>query len=127
MEGQKPEPGAWCHIEIAVDDTERAKKFYGECFGWKFTDVPQMGGYVLYESARGGIGGGIMKRPPEMPQQMVSYVLVDDVDAATERVKNQGGKVLKERTEVPQAGWFAVVSDPDGNAFGLWQGMGPQS
>jgi predicted enzyme related to lactoylglutathione lyase len=121
-EQKRPAPGAWCHIEIGAKDPQAAKKFYGECFGWQFTEVPQMN-YILYQTGEGGIGGGIMPQG-DYPQQMINYVYVDDVDAAAQRVTNNGGKVIKERTEVPQTGWFAIVADPDGNTFGLWQGMG---
>jgi len=116
-----PQEGIWCHIEIPCQDVERAKTFYGECFGWQFQSMPGMG-YTLY-SKEGGIGGGMFQKPDEMPQQMVNYILVDDVDAAVKRVQNHGGCLVKEKTEVPQTGWFAIVADPEGNGFGLWQSM----
>ncbi|MHC4136136.1 MAG: VOC family protein [Planctomycetota bacterium] len=117
---QQPPIGAWCHIEIAAQDVDRAKKFYGECFGWKFQDMPEMA-YHLYTTGEGGLGGGLMKAEPGFPNHMVNYICVDDLDAATHRVENNGGKVVKPRTEVPQAGWFTLVNDPEGNLFGLWE------
>jgi predicted enzyme related to lactoylglutathione lyase len=118
----QPPTGAWCHVEIAAQDVERSKKFYTECFGWTFQDVPEMG-YAFYSTGEGAVGGGLMKAEPGFPKHMVNYVYVDDVDAATQRVENHGGKVVRPRTEVPQAGWFVLVTDPDGNLFGLWQSM----
>ena len=79
MPQTKLNPGAWCHVEIAVDDVERAKQFYDNCFGWSFQDVPALA-YILYTTAEGGIGGGIMKRTDEYPRHMANYVLVEDVD-----------------------------------------------
>lgn len=112
--------GAWCHIEIAAQDVDRARKFYTDCFGWTFQDVPGIA-YHLYSTGEGGIGGGLMKAVPDFPDHMVNYVYVEDLDAATKRVEDHGGEVVKPRTEVPQAGWFALVHDPEGNLFGLWQ------
>ncbi|MHC4550319.1 MAG: VOC family protein [Planctomycetota bacterium] len=118
----EPADGAWCHIEIAAQDVDRAKRFYGECFGWTFQDVPQLQ-YHLYSTGEGGIGGGLMQASAEFPKHMLNYVNVSDLDAAAGRVENHGGKVLQPKTEVPQTGWFTVVSDPEGNVFGLWQSM----
>ncbi len=117
-----PAVGAWCHIEIPVSDTGKGKAFYEACFGWKFTHVEGMD-YPMFDSGEGGIGGGLMKRPEGAPQQMVAYLNVDDVEAYTERVTSNGGKLIMGKTEVPGAGWFTIVTDPDGNAFGLWQSM----
>ena len=44
--------GDICHLELPVKDTKRAKAFYGEVFGWKFTDVPGMN-YTLFETPDG--------------------------------------------------------------------------
>ena len=121
--GERPPYGTWCHVEIGADDVARAKKFYGDCFGWTFRDIPEME-YALYETGEGGIGGGMMKRNENMPRQMVNYAFVEDVEASAKRVEECGGAVVMEKTEVPGAGWFSVVSDPEGNVFGIWQGMG---
>ena len=115
--------GTWCHIEIPCEDTDRAQKFYGECFGWTFQSVPEMGGYILYTTREGGIGGGMMKRPDQAPQQMINYVAVDTIEAAVERVENNGGTVIMPKQEVPGTGWFAIIGDPEGNSFGIWQQM----
>lgn len=114
--------GMWCHVEIPVQDVERAQKFYSECFGWKFQSAEGMP-YHLYSTGEGGIGGGMMKPPPEYPHQMVNYVLVNDVEGATARVANNGGEVVVPKQEVPHMGWFTFVKDPEGNLFGLWQAM----
>ena len=36
--------GKVVHFEIHVDDMERAKKFYGEVFGWSFQDWSEYAG-----------------------------------------------------------------------------------
>ncbi len=120
----EPQDGAWCHIEIAADDVEKAKNFYGECFGWKFTDIPDLN-YHIYTTREGHIGGGLVKKPEGFPNQMLNYVYVEDIDAASERVKNNGGRIVQPKGEVSETGWYTVVADPEGNVFGLWQRMDP--
>ncbi len=118
-----PAPGAWCHIEIAADDVAKVREFYGNCFGWTFQHVPEMD-YTLYQTGRGGIGGGIMKRKPEMPRQHMNFVSVADLDASAAKVAKEGGRIVVPRQEVPGAGSFGICSDPEGNAFGMWEGAG---
>lgn len=120
MENKQPALGAICHVEIAASDPAAAKEFYGACFGWEFTEVPEMS-YTLFTTGEGGIGGGIMARQEGMPAQHVNYLNVADVAAGAQTVESHGGKMLVGKTEVPGAGWFTICADPDGNVFGLWQ------
>ena len=112
--------GVWCHIEIPTADTKKSKSFYGEVFGWKFQEMPGMD-YSMYETREGGIGGGVWNPPPGMPRQVVNYILVNEIEPVLQKIGRNGGKTVKEKTEVPQAGWFALVTDPDGNLFGIWK------
>ena len=55
-----------------------------------------------------------------VPAGWVPFVQVDDVDVATKRAAKLGATVVKSRTRGP-AGEFAIVRDPGGAAFALWQ------
>jgi uncharacterized protein len=75
-----------------------------------------------------GTGGGMTPAPavpasttPAIPTAWMPYVLVDDVTAATAKAKSLGATVVKDVTEVTEAGYFSVVIDPTGAAIGLWQ------
>ena len=52
---------------------------------------------------------------------MVNYVAVASVDEAVDRAGQLGAKVMKGKSSVPGRGWFAILSDPEGNPFALWQ------
>jgi predicted enzyme related to lactoylglutathione lyase len=112
--------GMWCHVEIPAADAKKAQRFYGEVFGWKFTEIPEMS-YTLYETGEGGIGGGFWNPTAGMPKQILNYILVNEIEPVLARIARNGGKQVKEKTEVPGAGWFALASDPDGNVIGLWK------
>ena len=110
------------HVELSTQDVPKAKSFFSQLFGWKLTDMP-MGGesYTLIDVGE-GTGGGMMKHPmPGAPAMWLAYVLVDDIDAATKKVKALGGTVMKEKTEVPDMGWLAIIVDPTGAMLGLWK------
>ena len=49
------------------------------------------------------------------------YVLVDNVVATTAKAKSLGATVMKDVTEITNAGSFSVIQDPTGAAIGLWQ------
>jgi predicted enzyme related to lactoylglutathione lyase len=111
------------HVELTTQDPDKAKSFYSTLFDWKLEDV-EMGPGFTYTMVRvgEGTGGGIMKTPaPGVPTAWLPYVLVDDVTAVTAKAKSLGAVVVKDVTEVPNAGSFSVVLDPTGAAIGLWQ------
>lgn len=108
------------HIELATQDLEKSKKFYTGMFGWQLEEIPGME-YTIVNVGE-GTGGGMMKKPdPNMPDNWLPYILVDDVAASTKKAQSLGATICKDVTEVPDMGWFSVISDPTGAAFGLWQ------
>jgi len=116
------------HFDLTADDTDRAKAFYGELFGWKFQKYPGPVDYYLIETTdltgAPGVGGGLGKR--DAPDQGVTnYVGVDSLDEYAARVEKLGGRVVQPKMEVPGFGWMVVCMDPDNNPLGLWQEMPP--
>ena len=108
------------HIELHTKDVDKSKKFYAGMFDWKFEEFPAMDYTII--NVGGGTGGGMMKNPmPGDPDNWLPYILVDDVKASTRKAKSLGAAVAKDVTEVPGMGWFSVMIDPTGAAFGLWQ------
>ncbi len=116
--------GTWCHIEIPAIDMDRASRFYGSVFGWKFTHIPEMN-YTLYSAGDGEIGGGLMAPHPGVPPMMTNYINVDSIEESVAKIEAAGGKVLQPKFEVPHTGWISIVQDTEGNTFGLWKSMRP--
>ena len=112
------------HVELATTDVAKAKSFYQSLFDWKLHDMDMGGGhtYTMIEVGGDRTGGGMMQHPmPGAPSAWLAYVLVDDVAAATEKAKSLGATVVREVTEVPEAGSFSIILDPTGAHLGLWQ------
>ncbi len=117
------------HFEIPADDLGRAKKFYGETFGWQLQDVPDMS-YVIARSTEvdekmmpkepGAINGGMMKRN-EIVTGPTFAIDVANIDEAIEKVKTAGGTILREKTAIGAMGFIAYFKDTEGNVLSLWQ------
>jgi predicted enzyme related to lactoylglutathione lyase len=119
------------HFEIPADQPERAAKFYRELFGWKVERWENPGGieYWMVETVprgpdgqllRPGVNGGLMPRMYKN-QQPVNYVAVDSVDKAVAKAERLGAKVMMGKTPVPGMGWFAQLTDPEGNVIAVWE------
>jgi uncharacterized protein len=116
----------FCHVELATNDLDKAKAFYGKLFDWQLDDVP-MGPDMTYTLIKvdQGTGGGMLKNPmPDAPSAWLAYVLVDDIHAATEKARSLGAQICKDVTEVPHVGWMSIFIDPTGAMLALWK---PQS
>ena len=110
------------HCELETNDVAKAKNFYGKLFDWKMEDMPMPDGTYTIINVGEGTGGGLMKNPmPNAPSMWLPYVLVDDIEAATKKARDLGGKVMKEMTPVKDMGWFSLIVDPTGAMFGLWK------
>jgi predicted enzyme related to lactoylglutathione lyase len=120
------------HFEIPADQPERAAKFYRDLFGWKIdryegSDIGM--DYWMVETVstdaegkpiRQGVNGGLMKRMYEH-QPPVNYIGVASVDEFLGKAERLGAKVMMGKQPVPGMGWFAQLTDPEGNLFAIWE------
>jgi predicted enzyme related to lactoylglutathione lyase len=119
-----PEVGEASWHELLTTDATAAMKFYSDVFGWQPSealDMGAMGKYQMFNRPHGMIGG-MMNKPPEMaqvPPHWLIYFRVPDINAAAERIKANGGKILNGPMEVPGGDWVLNAMDPQGAAFGL--------
>jgi uncharacterized protein len=110
--------------ELMTTDAPAAMTFYQQVFGWQPTETMDMGPagtYQMFNRPHGMIGG-IMPKPPEManvPPNWQIYFRVPDADAAAERIKANGGKILNGPMEVPGGDRVLTAADPQGAVFGL--------
>jgi predicted enzyme related to lactoylglutathione lyase len=112
-----------CHIEWASTDLKRAQAFYGGLFGWKFESWGSEEGYSMFQDGS-GVGGALMKVDKVTPgKSPVVYIEVPEIEPYLKKAKELGGKVATPKTLIdPKVGWFAQLTDPDGNSVGLFQG-----
>jgi predicted enzyme related to lactoylglutathione lyase len=120
-------PGVPCWIDTAQPDIEAALSFYGALFGWEFVGPGAMPGdppgryYVA--RARGEDVAGVSSLPSGVPPNAAwtTYVAVDSADRAADRARSAGGTVEVDPFDAPPAGRMAVLRDPAGAVFCVWQ------
>ncbi|MFQ5947574.1 MAG: VOC family protein [Acidimicrobiia bacterium] len=123
----KHAPGTFSWIELATTDTEAAKAFYSALFGWEHEDVPagEAGTYTMLRLGGRDVAA-LNEQPKEqrsqgIPPHWTSYVTVADVEESAANVKSLGGTVHVEPFDVMEVGRMAVIQDPTGAFFALWE------
>lgn len=110
------------HFEIPTDQPERAVKFYEDVFGWRIQkwDGPQDYWMINTGEDEPGINGALMQRN-QIAATTVNSIDVASVDDFTEKVTQNGGKVVAPKMSIPGVGYFAYCADTEGNLFGIFQ------
>jgi predicted enzyme related to lactoylglutathione lyase len=119
-----PEVGEASWLELMTTDAAAAMKFYQQLFGWQPGEAMDMGAAGKYQIFNRGSRtiGGMMNQPKEMaaaPPQWGIYFRVSDINAAADRTKTNGGKILNGPMEVPGGDWILNAMDPQGAPFAL--------
>jgi predicted enzyme related to lactoylglutathione lyase len=118
------EPGTFSWVDLQTTDTEAAKRFYGELFGWTYDERPAGEG-AMYAIALvdGSAAAAIAPMPPgaQFPPHWNSYVTVESADAVSERARELGGSTPMQPFDVFDAGRMAVIADPTGAIVLGWE------
>ncbi|MDR6970010.1 VOC family protein [Leifsonia shinshuensis] len=111
-------------VDLQSPDHAAAAHYYRELFGWEVgAFLPETGNFALAQS-RGVAVAAIGPLPgPDAPAAWTAYFSVDDLQAAADAALAAGGSVLLEPGEAVPGVWLAIVADPAGAVFGLWQRM----
>lgn len=119
--------GQFSWVDLMAKDSAGAKEFYGQLFGWEALDQDTQGGppYTLF-ALHGQHVCGMGELNAEMaamgmPPVWNSYITVDDINAATAKATELGATVIVPSMAVVDAGHMAVLQDPTGAPFMLWQ------
>lgn len=123
----KPTPTPVAHFAINADDFERAQRFYGAVFGWRFQAWGPPG-FAMIDSGAGldaGLRGSLQQRRELVPgERMTGFectISVPDIDAAQARVVANGGLIIMPKTVIPTVGQLFFFRDSEGNAVGAMQ------
>ena len=116
-------PDAFGWAELNARGLARAVTFYETVFGWTHSTSPFGDGeeYTTFEHEGQPIAGAL-EMSPQIPAGTPSYWLIyfnaDDVDARFQKAMDLGGREMVAPQDMP-GGRFAIVSDPQGAAFGI--------
>jgi predicted enzyme related to lactoylglutathione lyase len=119
--------GSFCWPELATTDQQGATAFYKAIFGWTIKDEP-MGPNEVYSILKVGdkeAGAAYTMRAEErqmgLPPHWNTYISVANADEAARRAQELGGKVIAPAFDVMDAGRMAIIQDPTGAYFQVWQ------
>lgn len=118
-------PGVPCWVDTSQPDPEAAVAFYSGLFGWEFENTMPEGSEGAYFIARlrGGDVAAIGSIPDGAPPMAMwnTYVWVDNANETAAKARDAGGQVMTEPFDVLDAGRMAVLADPEGAVFCVWQ------
>jgi predicted enzyme related to lactoylglutathione lyase len=115
-----PALGSFCWDQLNTCDADGAATFYAKIFGWARAPFERKDGLSTW--MRGNRqAASLMQAAQGTFAHWLSYIVIEALDTARERVKRLGGQVLVERVEVPGVGAFAVVVDNLGAMLALFQ------
>ncbi|MEU1469164.1 VOC family protein [Streptomyces sp. NPDC005761] len=119
-----PVPGGPCWIELSTSDVPAAKSFYAALFGWRAETDPreEAGGYTVAHLGDDRVAALSPTYQPGQPPAWTVSFAVEDADATARRATGAGGSLLVGPMDVFEEGRFAVLADPSGAVFSLWQG-----
>jgi uncharacterized protein len=116
-------PGVPCWVDTTQPDPEAAVRFYGGLFGWDLENAMPTEAPGQYYMAR--IGGGdvaaIGSAQEGHPAAWNTYISVESANDTAGKVTEAGGQVVVEPFDVMDAGRMAVLTDPEGAAFCVWE------
>jgi uncharacterized protein len=119
--------GTFCWIELGTTNQNAAKNFYSSLFGWRASDSPMGPGsvYTIFKLEGRDAAAGYTLTPEQraagVPPHWLVYVSVENADDAAGRAAERGGKVMQPALDVMDFGRMAVLQDPAGAVFAVWQ------
>jgi len=120
-------PGTFCWPELATTDQKSAVSFYRSLFGWDVNEQPigPTETYSIFQLRGKDVGAAYTMRAEERqhgaPPHWNAYVTVANADESANRAKALGGTVLAPPFDVMDSGRMAILQDPTGAVFQIWQ------
>jgi predicted enzyme related to lactoylglutathione lyase len=119
-------PGGFCWVELTTPGQAGAKDFYGSLFGWAHEDIPMGEDGSVYSMMKldGKTVSAISAQSRDQagtPAVWNTYVSVTDADGVAEHAALHGAEIVAPPFDVFDAGRMAIVKDPHGAFFRLWQ------
>jgi hypothetical protein len=123
MKATEHPAGAPCWAQLSTNDLEASKAFYGGLLGWtaETSPDPQFGGYTQFMHQGQPVAAVAPLMNPQQPVMWLLSFASDDVDAGCEAATAAGAQVWNPPMEVGDLGRWALLSDPTGSPYALWQ------
>jgi hypothetical protein len=115
--------GVPCWVDTSQPAPEEVLPFYAGLFGWEFENVMPVPGKYFVGRIRGGDVAGVASVPAGAPPIATwnTYIWVESADETAEAARKAGGAIVTVPFDVAGFGRMAVIADPEGATFCLWE------
>ena len=118
----EPGPGNLIWSELWTIDPAAASRFYSEVVGWETGNLEHPDGeYPVFRSAGEPRAGLVLIETERIETGWAPYIAVIDLQATLARARELGGQVLLEPSPEIYDGLVAVLADPTGVGFFIYQ------
>jgi hypothetical protein len=120
-------PGTFSWPELATSDQKSGAAFYRDLLGWEVNEQPMAPGetYTMFQMRGRPVAAAYTMRPEEKqagaPPHWNNYVTVKSADDAAQKAQSLGAKVFAPPFDVMDVGRMAVLQDPTGAVFQVWE------
>lgn len=123
--------GRFVWYDHLAKNPKMAIAFYTDVVGWKTQPMGEEGRYTMWVGSQGPLGGTMNLSTDQakmgVPPHWMAHVEVEGVDATAAKATELGGRILKEPTDIPNVGRFAVIVDPQGAEISIFEPSEPMS
>lgn len=112
--------GQFVWHELKTPDSRAAHAFYSKAIGWKSQPWEEDSSYVMFAAQRGPIGAtdaGTNGAPPHW----LPYIGTGDIAKTLKQAQEKGGAVVKDVDSLSSGSKYAVLKDPFGASFGVYE------
>jgi uncharacterized protein len=109
--------GSFVWHELMTSEVPAAVAYYQKVVGWK--TQPFDANYLMWVAKSGPMGGVHTLPAGQITPYWLPYVGTTDIEATVQQAQKLGGKVVTPVTDIPNAGRYAVLADPQGATFGV--------
>ena len=121
-------PGTFCVADLSTPDQERASRFYEQLFGWRAGREEEDSAHNYYHLFnRDEYIGGILPpafRDSGAPPHWQIYLMVANCEATAATAKSFGATLYVPPMTIENLGRMAVVADPQGAVFAIFEAAG---
>ncbi|MFG2874813.1 VOC family protein [Streptomyces sp. NPDC048337] len=104
-------------------DLTTAQRFYRAVAGWAFRPARLGEAFSVAEMDGVPVAGiGALAADLGVAVAWTPYFAVDDADVAVDRIRERTGTIAVGPVSFATGGRAALVADPDGAVFGIWEG-----
>jgi uncharacterized protein len=121
----KHEPGTFSWTDLSTSDLDAAIGLYTDLFGWEVEkeDLPDGSIYAMFRLNGKDVAAASLLREDQknIPPHWNVYVTVENAEQAAKQAEAAGGSIVAPAFDVMEYGRMAVIADPTGAIFCVWE------